>query len=140
MTTDIIEDLFKLDARLAGDAVFVKDLTLSRILLMNDSRFPWVILVPRITGLNEVTDLNETQALCLFKEIQSVSAALKKLYFPERVNIGALGNIVSQAHIHVIARHSSDSAWPKPVWGVGVPEPYRKETLRKTLSDLADLL
>ncbi len=132
--------VFALHTRLSEDCFFIKDLELSRVLLMNDRRFPWIILVPRVHDLPEVTDLAEEQAVILFREIKQTGDLLKKLYYPDRLNIGALGNIVSQVHIHVIARRKDDEVFPKPVWGCGMAEPYEKYEIRKIISDLRNAL
>ena len=109
--------MFELDKNLAGDTFFVADLKTCRILLMNNSRFPWLILVPRIVGAVELTDLPfETQNEIL-QEINLVAKILQKKFQPHKLNIAALGNVVRQLHIHVIARFENDAVFPKPVWG-----------------------
>ena len=115
---------FELHPRLDQDCFRVCDLTLTRVLLMNDARYPWCILVPREPHLRELHDLPSTMRERLFTEIELVSVALQNLFTTEKINVAALGNQVPQLHIHVIARHSQDAAWPNPVWGAGAPEPY----------------
>jgi diadenosine tetraphosphate (Ap4A) HIT family hydrolase len=115
---------FTLDPRLEADTVFVKSLPLSDLLIMNDSRYPWGILVPRIDGARELHDLDSAQQVHVWAEIMSVSAALSTWDSVEKVNIGALGNVVSQLHIHIIGRHIGDPAWPGPVWGHSARVPY----------------
>ncbi|MEE8333991.1 MAG: HIT family protein [Alphaproteobacteria bacterium] len=121
--------MFELDPRLEADTVPVTELVLCRVLLMNDARFPWAILVPRQPGLCELTDLGVDDRETLMGEIAAVSDALTTLYKPEKINVGALGNIVRQLHIHIVARNSGDTAWPGPVWGHGAAEPYAAEAL-----------
>jgi diadenosine tetraphosphate (Ap4A) HIT family hydrolase len=116
--------LFILDARLQDDAVFVGEMPLSRVLLMNDRRFPWAVLVPRRAGVAEFHDLAAADRAALAEEIAALSAALQKLTRAGKMNVGALGNIVRQLHIHVVARHDNDGAWPGPVWGAGERRPY----------------
>jgi len=86
---------------------------------MDDARFPWVILVPRIAGARELIDLDEGDQRLLLGEIDHVARALETLLHPDKLNIAALGNVVPQLHVHVIARFTSDAAWPNPVWGRG---------------------
>jgi diadenosine tetraphosphate (Ap4A) HIT family hydrolase len=115
---------FQLDSRLAADTIPVGDLALSSVLLLNDARFPWFVLVPRIGGASEVTDLTEEQSVQLMGEIRIATRVMMELSRPDKVNVGALGNIVAQLHVHVIGRFRSDPAWPGPVWGHGVRTPY----------------
>ena len=115
---------FELDPRLAGDTLVVGDLTLCRVLLMRDSRFAWLVLVPRRTGLVEVADLPEDERALLWREVDAAGAALRAVAPCDKLNIGALGNIVRQLHVHVVARREGDAAWPGPVWGSGKAENY----------------
>ncbi len=117
-------DPFDLHERLANDTALVGELSLCRVLLMNDCRYPWAILVPRRAGAVEVHDLAPPDRARLIDEIALVSAALKRLSGSEKMNIGALGNIVRQFHVHVIGRSEGDDAWPGPVWGSGERVPY----------------
>lgn len=91
---------------------------------MNDMRFPWLILVPERDGAEEIIDLGEADRAALMREIALVSEALKALWSPDKLNVGALGNRVRQLHVHVLARFVSDEAWPGPVWGVGQAVAY----------------
>ncbi len=115
---------FVLDARLERDTLFVGDLPLSRLLLMNDARWPWLILVPRREGLVELTDLDRNERAVLIEEATSAAAFLKAHAKADKINVGALGNVVRQLHVHVVARMVGDSAWPGPVWGCGVARLY----------------
>ncbi|HEV7491172.1 MAG TPA: HIT domain-containing protein [Rhodanobacteraceae bacterium] len=110
---------FKLDPRLLADTDAIGELPLSDLLLMNDARFPWLILVPRIAGARELIDLDERDQQTLLGEINLIGRALETLLRPDKLNIAALGNIVAQLHVHVIARFAEDAAWPQPVWGHG---------------------
>jgi len=110
-------NLFKLDDRLKLDCDFVADLEFSQLLLMNNANFPWLILVPRKNDISEITDLELQEQILLLKEINLVSQIMKSIFIPEKINIAALGNIVKQLHIHIIARYKNDIAWPKPVFG-----------------------
>lgn len=115
---------FELDPRLAGDTLAIGDLPLCRVLLMRDSRFAWLVLVPRQAGLVEVTDLAEADRAALWREVDLAGAALRAVAPCDKLNIGALGNIVRQLHVHVVARVEGDAAWPGPVWGSGKAVAY----------------
>lgn len=115
---------FTLDARLAADTVPLGDLAVSRVLLMDDARFPWLILVPCRPGLTEIADLSDDDASALMGEIRLATRVLQSLSRPDKVNVAALGNVVAQLHVHVLGRFRSDPAWPGPVWGQGAREPY----------------
>ncbi|MBB2963992.1 HIT domain-containing protein [Methylobacterium sp. R2-1] len=117
-------DAFSLDPRLAADTHPVGDLALCSVLLMDDARFPWLILVPRRPALSELTDLTSEDAAIAFEEIRLTVGVVQALARPDKVNVAALGNVVPQLHIHVVARFRSDPAWPGPVWGVGEKKPY----------------
>ena len=115
---------FALHHRLAADTHPVGDLPLCRVLLMDDARFPWLILVPRRPGLGEVVDLPEAGRAALMEEIALASRVLRAETGAEKLNVGALGNVVAQLHVHVVARFAADPAWPGPVWGSGAAVPY----------------
>lgn len=107
---------WSLHPQLAADTVVVCDLALSRLLAMNDADFPWLILVPRHAGASDMIDLGGEQVL-LMDEIAVVSRALKDETSCDKLNVAAIGNVVPQLHIHVVARRIGDALWPKPVWG-----------------------
>jgi diadenosine tetraphosphate (Ap4A) HIT family hydrolase len=115
---------FELDARLAGDTLVVGDLALCRVLLMRDSRYAWLVLVPRRAGKVEVSDLPDDEQALLWREVDTAGRALRAVAPCDKLNIGALGNIVRQLHVHVVARRQGDAAWPGPVWGFGKAEAY----------------
>ena len=127
---------FTLHPRLATDTHLIGDLRLCRVLLMNDARFPWLILVPRRDGLHEIADLALADSTALMDEVRLASSALRDLYSPDRVNVAAIGNIVDQLHIHVVARATNDAAWPAPVWGHGSATAYDKPSLLRRRNDL----
>ena len=110
---------FVLDPRLEADTHAIGDLPLSELRLMDDARFPWLILVPRIAGARDLIDLDERDQRTLLAEINLVGRTLEAQLRPDKLNIAALGNVVPQLHVHVIARFTSDAAWPQPVWGCG---------------------
>ena len=110
---------FVLDPRLAADSVFIADGPLSQVRLMDDTRFPWLLLVPRVDCAAEWIDLDGGQQRLLLAELNQASQLLRAEPGVEKVNIGALGNIVRQLHVHLVGRHAGDAAWPGPVWGSG---------------------
>jgi diadenosine tetraphosphate (Ap4A) HIT family hydrolase len=131
---------FTLHPRLTADTHVMGDLPLCRVLLMNDKRFPWLILVPRRTNLHELTDLVEEDRPLLFDEITKVSAVLRKICAPDRINVAAIGNIVNQLHVHVVARMASDAAWPGTVWGHAGAKPYDQAALLHWHNELLPFL
>jgi diadenosine tetraphosphate (Ap4A) HIT family hydrolase len=127
---------FALHPRLEADTVPVKLLGLSRLLLMNDETWPWLILVPERPDIREIHQLNAAERVMLIEEIAHVSETLERLFAPAKINVAALGNMVPQLHIHVIARFKDDPAWPKPVWGATPPAPYAPQKLTARLKAL----
>ena len=118
------EPAWSLHPQLAHDTVPVGDLALARVLAMSDANYPWVILVPRRAGAVEIIDLDEADRGRLMAEIAEVSAALKRLTGCDKLNVAAIGNMVPQLHVHIVARRTGDAAWPKPVWGAVPARPY----------------
>jgi diadenosine tetraphosphate (Ap4A) HIT family hydrolase len=110
---------FALDERLAADSLFLADGPLSQVRLMDDARWPWIVLVPRVAGASEWIDLDGGQQRLLLAEINQVSQLLRAEPGVDKLNLGALGNIVRQLHVHLVGRHQGDAAWPGPVWGSG---------------------
>jgi len=131
---------FELDPRLAADTVFVADWPLSRVLLMNDSRFPWLVLVPRRPGLVEIFDLDEAGRNTLFAEVARAAERLKAWAHADKINVGALGNIVPQLHLHVVARRRNDAAGLAPMWGFGQAVHYSEQELARVVSGLRSAL
>jgi diadenosine tetraphosphate (Ap4A) HIT family hydrolase len=119
--------VWQLDQQLRGDTIAIGDLPLCRVLLNDDGNYPWLILVPRREDLVELTDLNESGRSTLMREIAQVSAALKAHTRCHKLNVAALGNVVAQLHVHIIARFRTDPAWPNPVWGKVKRIPHEKE-------------
>lgn len=129
---------FRLDPRLAADTLPLGDLPLCRALLMNDARFPWVILVPRRPDLAELHQLAAADRARLWAETLACGAVLAQ--YGTKVNTGALGNIVRQLHIHVVARQAGDAAWPGPVWGSGPRQPYDPAAAAARIAQLSEAL
>lgn len=115
---------FTLHERLAADTVRIGSLPLSELLLMNDARFPWCILVPRRAGMRDVIDLAQTDIEQLHRESIALQRALRELFRPDKLNVAAIGNLVPQLHVHHVARFATDSEWPAPVWGRGSAQAY----------------
>jgi diadenosine tetraphosphate (Ap4A) HIT family hydrolase len=115
---------FLIDARLKSDCLPVCDLQLSQLLLMNDARWPWLILAPRIRHATEIHLLDNSQQQLLQNETAMAARILSKITDCEKINTGALGNIVRQLHVHIIGRNEGDENWPGPVWGFGERRPY----------------
>jgi len=132
--------MFELHQTLAKDTVTVASLPLSQVLLMNDVRYPWLILVPQREDIREIHHLAKDDQGTLFKEIMLASNIVETIFSPEKINIGALGNLVPQLHIHVIARYKDDAAWPGPVWGHGEAVPYAPEPLEALKNQLEEAL
>ena len=130
--------MFRLHERLAAETLEAGRWPLCRILLMNDRAYPWLILVPERAGLKDLHDLDPADREGIMGEIAKASRALQRLHNPDKINVAALGNVVPQLHIHIIARFTTDPAWPRPVWGVRPPEPYEPAAARETLARLAD--
>jgi diadenosine tetraphosphate (Ap4A) HIT family hydrolase len=120
---------FTIDPRLLENTRFITDLPLSSLFIQNDTRFPWFVLVPRIAGAIELYQLSLHDQTQLMAEITEVSRYLKDVHAVHKVNVGALGNIVPQLHIHVVGRDVGDAAWPGPVWGDGTAEQYSDDGL-----------
>ncbi|MGA9340976.1 MAG: HIT domain-containing protein [Rhodanobacteraceae bacterium] len=131
---------FQTDPRLVSDTALIGELPLSRLLLMDDVRFPWLILVPRIAGARELIDLDAADQTSLLAEVVEVGRALEALVQAEKLNIAALGNQVAQLHVHVIARFSTDAAWPQPVWGCGKRKGYSADARRQRVASLRTAL
>lgn len=127
---------FSLHERLKADTFEVTQWRLSLVLLMNARQWPWLILVPRRPEIREIQDLVKADQTTLMSEVTRASRALTQLFLPHKINLAALGNVVPQLHVHVIARFTDDPAWPKPVWGTVPPEPYRDNELRQRVKSL----
>ncbi len=127
---------WELHPQLARDTINIGDLPLSRVLVINDANYPWLLLVPRRIGVSEIIDLDEVEQAQLMTEIARVGRGLKTVTECRKLNIAALGNVVPQLHVHVIARREGDAAWPKPVWGAVPPLDHDKVELDKFISAL----
>jgi len=132
--------MFTLHPTLANDSFEITHWDVSQVRMINDATYPWLILVPARENLSGLHELAQTDRLEMMEEIVRASSALKKLYDPVRINVAALGNVVEQLHVHIIARFESDAAWPGPVWGVKPTQPYTPEALESTVQKLQEAL
>lgn len=131
--------MFELHDRLAADTVTVTDWPLCRIVLMNDATYPWVVMVPRRHGVTEVHELDAGDRAVLVEEIAEAARRLHHHVKADKMNVAALGNVVPQLHVHVIARFVGDAAWPKPIWGVSPARPYGEDALAERVATLRTL-
>ena len=125
-----------LHPQLQKDTVDIGDLPLSRVLIIKDAHYPWLLLVPRREDITEIIDLDEVAQAQLTTEIARVGRALKEVTKCDKLNVAALGNVVPQLHVHIIARRTTDAAWPRPVWGVMPPLAHDPEELQLFISAL----
>jgi diadenosine tetraphosphate (Ap4A) HIT family hydrolase len=128
---------FELHSQLEADTYPIGDLDLCRVLLMDDARWPWLILVPRRADKRELYDLEPADQVLLTREVAQAGAAFMKLTGGEKLNVAALGNVVPQLHVHLVSRRSTDHAWPKPVWGLFPRQQYEPAVVRDLLPQVA---
>jgi len=132
--------MFKLDSKLQDNKFFIADLKISRLLLANDSNYVWLILVPRKSNLVELIDLSFDEQVEVLREINVLSKILLEHFAAEKLNVATLGNVVSQLHIHVIARFKNDVTFPKPIWGNAEAKPYATGEAEKIIAKIQSLL
>ena len=132
--------MFVLHPQLESDSFFISDLKISRLLLMNDANYLWLILVPRKPGLVELIDLSFEEQMEVLFEINLLSEILKNDFSADKINIGALGNVVSQLHIHVISRKKNDVTFPKPVWGNAEAKFYSEFDAKNLVKKIREIL
>ena len=131
---------YELHPQLAADTQPLASLALCDLRLMDDANYPWLVLVPRIAGARELIDLEATQRRTLMDETDVAARLLRDVFRPFKLNVAALGNLVPQLHVHVIARYQEDIAWPRPVWGMAAAKPYTEETLVRRIESLRQAL
>lgn len=132
--------MFTLDSQLQKDCLLVKDLGLSKLLLMNEANYYWFILVPQKENLVELMDLDLVDQQQLLKEINDVSKILKTEFSCDKINVAALGNVVKQLHIHVIGRFHDDISFPKPIWGAEPIKPYDSKSASELIEKIRGLI
>jgi diadenosine tetraphosphate (Ap4A) HIT family hydrolase len=131
---------YELHPQLAADTHPVATLGLCDLRLMDDANYPWLVLVPRLPGARELLDLDQAQRHGLTDEIDRATRALRDAFQPYKLNVAALGNLVPQLHVHVIARFENDPAWPSPVWGRVAARPYTPEALVERIALLQETI
>ena len=131
---------FVLDPQLAKDCHSLGKMKLCRLLLMNDRQYPWLIMVPERDGVKEIYELNRDDQISFLIESNLVSKAMDSLFQPDKLNIAAIGNVVSQLHIHHVARYKNDVSWPKPVWGQKPAVPYSPKELEELSTKIKESL
>ena len=131
---------FALHPQLADDTAPVIELPLCEVRLMDDANHPWLVLVPRVADARELVDLDAAQRHQLTDEIDLAARLLRDAFRPHKLNVAALGNLVPQLHVHVIARYTDDIAWPRPVWGMAAARPYSPEALIERINALRGAL
>jgi diadenosine tetraphosphate (Ap4A) HIT family hydrolase len=132
--------MFELHPRLKEDCIAIGRFPLCRLLLMNDSTYPWFVLVPERADVREVHELLDDDQVRLIGESSRLSRWLAEVFEADKINVAALGNMVPQLHWHVIARYATDPAWPAPVWGKGPPKPYAPEEIDRIRDAAVDAL
>jgi len=131
---------FELDGRIARDSDLIATLDLCQLRIQNDSRWPWLVMVPQRADMTEIFELSEADQALLSAEVNHVAATLKDITGATKINVGALGNIVRQLHVHVIARFEGDANWPGPIWGYGSAEPYDSDKRQAFVNTLMEKL
>ena len=131
---------FLIDEALLVDSYYICDLALSKLYLKNDKENPWFVLIPRKANLVELMELGGEEQSLLMEEVTVVSEFLKLYYQPYKINVGSLGNIVRQLHVHVIARFQDDRSWPNPLWGVPPRDVLDKVELENIKSNFVDFI
>lgn len=132
--------IFSIDPQLTQTSYPVVSLDVSEIRLVDDQRWPWVLVIPRVPHAVELIDVSPELRTEIWLEIDHVARVLRDQFSPDKLNVAALGNQVRQLHVHVIGRYRDDAAWPNPVWGVGDAIPYEADSLNARLSALTQAL
>lgn len=140
LMTQAARPAFVLDPQLERDCFLIGDLALCQVLLMNDARYPWLILVPRVADISEIYQLNLADQQQLLTESSALSKAMSRHFQADKMNIASLGNIVSQLHMHLIVRFEHDPAWPGPVWGQGTPVHYHPIQLDNRRQEMQSII
>lgn len=135
-----MNETFQLHPRLAADCILIGRLPLSQLLLMDDARYPWFVLVPRRLNVSEIYELDDDDQRLLWQESAQLSRFMKQAFHADKLNVGVLGNLVPQLHMHHVARFRTDPAWPGPVWGHSEPQPYAKHAISERVAMACDAL
>lgn len=132
--------MFNLNAQLQADTISIGSMELCEVLLAKDANYPWLILVPKREGMTEIYQLSDAEQLLLMQETSFVARQMETHFLAHKMNIAALGNVVSQLHIHVVARFDNDAAWPAPIWGAVAAKGYEADELDATVNSVRALL
>ncbi len=130
------EVTFELNVRLSADSILIGEFPLTRLLMMNDSQYPWFVLVPRRNNIREAYQLNQSDQLLLWRESSQLSQLIMKHFKGDKLNVAAIGNIVSQYHLHHVVRYENDNCWPKSIWGQQPMKSFALKELEKRLDGL----
>lgn len=131
---------FEIDRQLAEDTILIADWPLCRVLRMRDANYPWLILAPRRPGACDIIDLSPQDQVAMWQEVARATEAMRRHTRAHKMNVAALGNVVRQLHIHVIARFQDDPAWPRPVWGVHPPRRFDAAEADREMARWKDVL
>lgn len=132
--------MFELDSRLQNDTIELGNFEFIKVLMSKDSNYPWLILVPEVEGATELFDLTADQQTFLMQVIAEISEKMNVTFKADKINVGALGNVVKQLHIHIVARYETDIAWPGPIWGQHPAKPYTDTDLEKQINIIKEML
>lgn len=127
---------FTLDPLIASTSVFIQKIDIFDLRMVNDSRYLWLLLIPRITGVTELSDLSQDQRHLMIDAASQIADIISARTNADKMNIATIGNIVPAMHLHIIARHSTDEAWPNPIWGNGAPLPMADDVLAQRQADV----
>lgn len=130
--------MFQIDERLKNDTIFFRDMNLSRLHIMNDNKYPWFILIPRIENVYEITDLSFDDQVKMLQEVNIVASFLKQKFNYDKLNVASLGNVVKQLHVHVIARFEKDHSFPAPVWCSNKAVQYNESEVKNLINEFND--
>lgn len=125
-----------IDHRLKDSSLLVTDLLLCQVRLNKNATFPWLMLIPRQDNIIEIMDLSPEDQIVLMEEISLTSRVIRDVFQPDKINVAALGNVVPQLHVHVVARYTYDEAWPHPIWNSGFHSEYDPDVLAQIISQL----
>ena len=131
---------FTLDSRLENSSLLIASIDAFQIRLVNDKRYIWLLIIPTMANITELDDLQPETQTALFQLASQLSSSIKSHFNADKMNIATIGNIVSQFHLHIVARKQIDAAWPEPVWGKGIAEPYGDEDAGAMLAQMQKLI
>ena len=131
---------FTLDSRLENSSLLIASIDIFQIRLVNDKRYIWLLIIPAISNIIELDDLEPKKQTALFRIASQLSSSVKSHLDADKMNIATIGNIVSQFHLHIVARKQTDATWPEPVWGKGTAEPYSDEDAGAMMAQMQKLI